>query len=198
MRPQPRILIVYAHPAHQYSRANRRLCESVASLPNVHLHDLYETYPDFHIDVEHEQSLLSASDLIIFQHPMQWYSMPSLLKEWIDVVLEHGWAYGRHGNALRGKDFWLVVSTGGAQSSYQESGYHRRPLSDFLAPLEQTIALCGMHWIPPLVLHGARQADQNTVDRHAEEYRQRLASYPDWPEKSSEVRTLYPSTERPY
>src|SRR3954452_7620819 len=108
MTATPSILVLYAHPAPHRSRINRLLADTARSLPRVQLHDLYETYPDFHIDVQHEQALLSTADLIVFQHPIQWYGMPSLLKEWVDMVLEQGWAYGRGGTALHGKDFWLV------------------------------------------------------------------------------------------
>jgi glutathione-regulated potassium-efflux system ancillary protein KefF len=178
----PRILILYAHSAHQHSSVNRRLVETVRTLPHVHVHDLYETYPDFHIDVPYEQALLAESDLIVFQHPIQWYGMPSLLKEWVDAVLEDGWAYGS-GSALHGKDFWLVVTAGGTQQAYTDNGYHRHPFSAFLPPFQQTALLCGMRWLPPLVLHGARQADATVVDEHVLHYRQRLVSYPDWVEK---------------
>ncbi len=87
MPADPRILILYAHSTSHLSRANRRLSEAAASLPNVLVHDLYEMYPDFHIDVAHEQAVLADADLLVFQHPIQWYSMPSLLKEWVYVVL---------------------------------------------------------------------------------------------------------------
>jgi len=186
MSSTARILVLYAHPAPQHSRVNRRLCEAAKALPHVRMRDLYETYPDFHIDVPQEQALLADSDLIVFQHPIQWYGMPSLLKEWVDVVLESGWAYGPGGNALRGKDFWLVATTGGLAASYRTGGYHGRPFADFLAPFEQTALLCGMRWRSPLVFHGARQADDAAVDAHVEYYRQRLLSYPDWlPDKAA-------------
>ena len=179
------ILILYAHSANHQSRVNRRLLEIAASVPTVFAHDLYETYPDFHINVAKEQSLVAAADLIVFQHPIQWYGMPSLLKEWVDVVLEHGWAYGLGGSALQGKDFWLVATTGGTDETYQESGQHRQPFSAFLPPFQQTAHLCGMRWLSPHILHGARQADEATVAAHCEQYREKLASYPHWPELST-------------
>jgi putative NADPH-quinone reductase len=178
----PRILVLYAHPAPHLSRVNYRMAEAARTVPNVQVHDLYETYPDFYIDVANEQSLLANADLVIFQHPIQWYSMPSLLKEWVDVVLEHGWAYGTSGTALQGKDFWLVCTTGGAEESYHESGEHEHPFAAFLPPFEQTARLCGMRWLPPYVLHGARQADEAAVTAHVAHYRELLMTYPNWPE----------------
>jgi glutathione-regulated potassium-efflux system ancillary protein KefF len=126
------------------------------------------------------------ADLIVFQHPIQWYSMPSLMKEWVDVVLAHGWAYGPGGTALQGKGFWLVATTGGSVESYHTSGYHRYDFSAFLPPFEQTAILCGMRWLPPLILHGAHQVGQDLIDAHVETYRQRLLTYPQWlePEQS--------------
>lgn len=180
MTSPPSILIVYAHPASHLSHINRRMLDHVRDLPNVRVHDLYQAYPDFYIDVAREQALLADSDLIVLQHPVQWYSMPSLLKEWIDVVFEHGWAYGREGCALRGKDLWLVASTGSPESAYRPDGIHRRHFSDFLPPYEQTAHLCGMRWLPPLIVHGYRKADAAEIEPAAVEYRERLVNYPAW------------------
>ncbi|WP_153234716.1 glutathione-regulated potassium-efflux system oxidoreductase KefF [Glaciimonas soli] len=182
MKPIPNILVLYAHPTPHHSRINQRMADSVASLAHVHLHDLYETYPDFHIAVRREQSLVAAADLIVFQHPIQWYSMPALLKQWVDMVLTPGWAYGPDGNALRGKDFWLVATTGGSEASYREEGHNRLPFSVFLPPYQQTAQLCGMRWLPPHILHGAHQANEAALLAHIDLYRERLATYPHWPE----------------
>jgi len=190
MTPQPpRILVIYAHPAPQRSRVNCRLADAARALPNVEMRDLYEIYPDFHIDIPLEQALLAAADLVVFQHPIQWYSMPSLLKEWVDVVLEHGWAYGPDGTALQGKDYWLVTTTGGMSESYQETGYHQRPFSEFLPPFEQTARLCGMRWLTPYVLHGAHQVSERAIEMHIANYLDRLQNYPDWVELIEEKNT---------
>ncbi len=98
-----RILVLLAHPAHRRSRANAALRDAAKAVEGVTLHDLYEAYPDFLIDVDHEQALLLRHDVIVFQHPVYWYSSPAILKEWQDLVLEHGFAYGRAGTALAGK-----------------------------------------------------------------------------------------------
>lgn len=176
----PRILILFAHPLPRTSRVNRRLIDAARTLPTVTVQDLYETYPDFHIDVAREQALLTAADLVIFQHPVQWYGMPSLLKEWTDVVLEAGWAYGEQGRALRGKDYLLVLTTGSLEEAYRADGVHRHAFDAFLAPFEQTAHFCGMRWLPPLVLHGAHQVTQSAVDAHVARYTTLLSTYPLW------------------
>ncbi len=186
--PAPQVLLLLAHPDLRHSRSNRRLLDRVQQLrvaggaARVELRDLYALYPDFAIDVDAEQAALARADLIVWQHPLQWYSMPALMKLWVDEVLSHGWAYGRGGDALAGKDLWLVLSTGGSQAAYHPTGYNRHFFDAFLPPYEQTAALCGLRFLPPLVLHGAHQVDEAGLAAHAEVYAQRLASWPDWPE----------------
>ena len=149
-----RVLILFAHPALQKSRVNRRLIAAVQNLENVTINDLYEEYPDFSIDVRREQALLESHDIIIFQHPFYWYSCPALLKEWQDLVLEYGFAYGAHGTKLKGKWVLTAITTGGSISAYRRDGYNYYTLRELLAPFEQTVRLCGMIYLPPFVISG--------------------------------------------
>jgi glutathione-regulated potassium-efflux system ancillary protein KefG len=165
------VLVLFAHPALERSRVNRRLLVSVDGLEGVTLRDLYELYPDFGIDVAREQELLAAHDVVVLQHPFFWYSLPPLLKQWIDLVLEHGWAYGSEGKALVGKQVLSAISTGGRDSAYRHGGHNRFTMRELLAPIEQTFVLCGMVYLPPFVVHGAHGMTQREIDRHAAEYR---------------------------
>ncbi|MEO8281500.1 MAG: NAD(P)H-dependent oxidoreductase [Ideonella sp.] len=184
------ILVIAAHPAMEYSRLNRRLMRAAAeSTPvdsgnanRIEVRDLYALYPDYLIDVAVEQAALSRATLVVWLHPIHWYSMPPLMKLWLDEVLAFGWAYGPGGGALRGKDLWLVASTGGAEDSYRPDGYNRYFFDAFLPPYEQTAALCGMRFLAPLVLHGAHRVGPDVISEHAGVFSQRLGSYPAWPE----------------
>jgi glutathione-regulated potassium-efflux system ancillary protein KefF len=181
------ILVLVAHPELEQSRANRRLIDAALALERggggrVAVRDLYALYPDYLIDVDAEQTALAAARLVVWQHPIRWYGMPPLMKLWCDDVLAFGWAYGPGGEALRGKDVWLVASTGGADDSYRPDGYNRYFFDAFLPPYEQTAALCGMRFLPPLVLHGAHRAGDAELAEHATTYAQKLADYPRWPE----------------
>jgi glutathione-regulated potassium-efflux system ancillary protein KefF len=197
--PEQPIYLLAAHDNWRESRVNRRLLERARANPAVQVCDLYGTYPDYAIDVPAEQAKLLGARLLVLMHPIHWYSMPALQKLWLDDVLTFGWAYGSHKH-LQGKDLWLVASTGGAQDSYQPQGYNRYPFEAFLPPYEQTAALCGMRFLPPLVLHGAHRADQDQVASHVETFAQRLQSYPDWPDLAS-LGTMaaceVPALERP-
>lgn len=186
--PGPDIVVIVAHPQMEHSRLNRRLMRAArrvpasADSPLIVVRDLYALYPDYLIDVAAEQALLASAKLIVWQHPIHWYSMPPLMKLWLDDVLGFGWAYGPGGTALRGKDLWLVATTGGPEASYQPSSYNRYFFSDFLPPYEQTANLCGMRFLPPMMLHGAHRVEEAEVEAHLAVYTQRLASYPNWPE----------------
>jgi glutathione-regulated potassium-efflux system ancillary protein KefF len=180
--PRPRIYLLAAHPDWSESRVNRLLFDAARELPHVQVQDLYGVYPDYDIDIATEQANAQAADMLVLLHPIQWYSMPALMKLWCDEVLGYGWAYGPGGTALNGKDLWLVASTGGPEASYHPQGYNRYFFDAFLPPYEQTATLCGMRFLPPLLLHGARRASKDDVRKHADVFAQRLGSYPDWPE----------------
>ena len=183
VQPGGGVLVLVAHPSMRQSHANRTLLQAAQSLGGaVVVRDLYALYPDYLVDIAAEQACLAAARLVVWQHPVQWYSMPALMKLWVDEVLTFGWAYGPGGTALAGKDLWPVLSTGGPQASYHPAGYNRYFLDAFLTPYEQTAALCGMRFVPPLLLYGARHASPAEVQAHAAVYVDRLARYPDWPE----------------
>jgi glutathione-regulated potassium-efflux system ancillary protein KefG len=117
-----RVLVYFVHPTPHKSRLNSAMLQSLEGLEDVTVRKLYDLYPDFHIDIKTEQRLLVEHDVIVWQHPFYWYSAPPLLKEWIDLVLEHGFAFGHEGNALKGKKVLTVTTTGGRQEAYTEGG----------------------------------------------------------------------------
>jgi len=170
-----KILVLYAHPRPERSEVNQVMATAVQSLDHVTYVDLYADYPAFDIDVKREQDRLVAHDIIIFQHPLYWYSTPAILKEWQDLVLQHGFAYGSTGRALAGKVCMNVLTAGAAREYYTEDGALGREMRDFLAPFESMAGLCRMHYVPPFSLYGAGyHADESITYTHAEDYRRLL------------------------
>ncbi|MCK4751359.1 MAG: NAD(P)H-dependent oxidoreductase [Bacteroidales bacterium] len=179
MTNKQNILILLFHPLLHKSRVNRELLRSAEDLEGVTLRMMYDLYPDFHINVREEQKLLQEHDVIIWQHPFYWYSSPALLKEWIDIVLEHGFAYGREGKALEGKKVMTAISTGGRREVYQAGGIRKYSIRHLLAPFEQTVNLCNMNYLPPFVVHGTHLLDANGIAEAGKEYRKILQALRD-------------------
>ena len=172
----PRVLVLFAHPALEKSRVHRRMVAHVPGRAELTFHDLYEAYPAFDVDVPREQALLAAHDFVFMQFPFYWYGTPALLKQWEDLVLEHGWAYGSDGRALAGKRLLCAVTTGGRAAAYEHEGYNRLTVREFLAPLEATARLCRMEFMEPWVVSGTHRLDPPEIDEHARRYGGLLAS----------------------
>ena len=153
-----RVLVYYAHPGHRYSHANKALGAAAQTVADITFVDLYAEYPRFNIDIDKEQQRLVEHDVYLLQHPLFWYSTPALLKEWADLVLEHGFAYGAGGDKLSGKSLMQVVSAAGPADAYTPNGHQRYPLRTFLTPMEQTAHLCNARYCPPYVLYSALEA----------------------------------------
>lgn len=177
---QRKILILFAHPRLDRSVANKRMIQEVRNLPGITFVDLYASYPRFEIDVEAEQKRLVDHDVIIFHHPLFWYSTPAILKEWQDLVLEHGFAYGSEGQALAGKLFMTVTTTGGDIEAYSTCGYQHFPIRKLLTPFEQTASLCHMIFLAPFILFAAGHAfEENRLEPHAKDYARLLTALRD-------------------
>uniref|UniRef100_A0AAU3GYK6 NAD(P)H-dependent oxidoreductase n=1 Tax=Streptomyces sp. NBC_01401 TaxID=2903854 RepID=A0AAU3GYK6_9ACTN len=176
--PSPsRTLVLVAHPDLASSRITARLAEAVSGLADVTVHEIGPAHPDGRFDVAGEQQLLRDHDRIVWQFPWHWYSVPAVLKAWIDQVLTHGFAFGSSGTALRGKTLQLVTSTGGPEDSYASvDPASRFTMAQLLAPLDATARLIGMRLAEPLVLHGARTVSDEELAVHAERYRGLLSA----------------------
>ena len=171
MVPKKKIAILFFHPLSHKSRVNSVLLQSVKDMEGITIQHMYDLYPDFHIDVKAEQKLLLEHDIIIWQHPFYWYSSPSLLKEWIDLVFEHGFAYGRTGRALEGKQVMTAITTGGRKEVYSTAESDRYSIRQLLAPFEQTVHLCRMDYLPPFVVHGTLLLEKEDILKAGSEFR---------------------------
>ena len=165
-----KILIIFAHPVLEKSRVHKRLLHYISQQPGITLNDLYENYPDFDIDVKREQELLAAHDIIIWQHPLYWYSAPALLKQWQDLVLEHGWAYGKNAYALKGKKVFNVITSGGSLTAYQREGYQQCTIHEVMKPYERTAELCRMTYLPPFWVAGTHKLELPQINEYGHKY----------------------------
>jgi len=170
-----KVLILFAHPSQHRSEVNLPLVEASRTVDDVSVVDLYAEYPDYCIDIEREQQRLREHDIVVFMFPLYWYSTPSILKEWQDLVLEYGFAYGHDGRELQGKRLLCAITAGGTEHAYRAKGYNHYSIRELLRPIEQTATLCGMVYLPPYALFGSRTAlEDGKVDEHVDRWRQIL------------------------
>lgn len=166
-----KILILFAHPRRNASVVQHAMLRAIEGLDGVTIADLYADYPDFDIDVAREQQRLLAHDVIVLQHPFYWYSSPAIIKEWEDLVLENGWAYGPGGTRLAGRFLMSAISTGGPQEVYRHGGRNRFEITELLSPFNQTAYLCSMAYLAPFVIHAGRRLPPAELSTAAESYR---------------------------
>jgi glutathione-regulated potassium-efflux system ancillary protein KefG len=183
-----RVTILIFHPLMHKSRVNQKLALVVEGMEGVTIRYMYDIYPDFYIDVKKEQEILLESDTIVWQHPFYWYSSPSLLKEWLDLVLEHGFAYGSEGHALEGKQIMSAISTGGRREAYLPDEEGKFSIRQLLAPYEQTTTLCRMKYLSPFVTHGTHLLDEQGISNAASDYAKVIGALRDGLHTPEEIR----------
>lgn len=174
------VLVLFAHPRTDRSVANTALVAAAHALDGVELVDLYAEYPDFDIDIDREQQRLLEADILLLQHPVYWYSCPALLKEWLDLVFEHGFAYGSEGTALAGKPVLQVATCGTAREAYKKRGKYQNELRTLFSPFEQTAKFCDMIYLAPFGVFSAEDAaDEKRLDGIVTDYRRVLTALRD-------------------
>lgn len=137
-------------------------------------------------DVKAEQAKLLWADALILQFPLWWYSMPAILKGWVDRVYAHGFAYGvgehsdrhwgdRFGDGVfKGKRAMLIVTTGGWAEHYAPRGING-PIDDLLFPINHGILhYPGFDVLPPFVAYRVDRLDEARFALIAEALRERM------------------------
>ncbi len=180
-----KILILFAHPRYEKSRTNKALLEGLRGQDGITVHDLYELYPDFNVDTAREQELLLAHQIIVWHFPLFLYGPPAMVKQWMDLVLEHGWAHGEGGNHLEDKQVFVTITSGGSRESYSHSGFNRHTMPELLFPLKQVANLCQMTWLPPYAVQGTYRLTDGMLEDYGEHYRQALVSLAQSPSLNS-------------
>ncbi|MDE1547622.1 NAD(P)H-dependent oxidoreductase [Jeotgalibaca caeni] len=166
-------LIIISHPYLQESQTQQFLRESLPD-HDVTWHHLEEYYPDGNIDLQKEQSLLSQHDRILFQFPLYWYSSPPILKHWQDVVLTEGFAYGKNGTSLTGKEFGIVVATGVHEYEYQPGARENYTMAELMRPFQAMAQKCRMTYLPLFVISRFEYMNETQRKTLLIQYRQYL------------------------
>lgn len=147
-------VVIFSHSYFENSVSNKAILEVLAKQENLEIRKLESLYPDGNIDVEAEQKALTEADVIVFQHPFFWYSVPPMLKKWIDEVMAYGFAYGSEGDKLKGKKFIHSFTTGGPKEGYTTEGYVGASVESLILPIKQMARLVQLEYLPPVITHG--------------------------------------------
>lgn len=172
-----RHLIIVAHPDIRHSTVNRRWLKALHEHPDrITVHELYAACPDGRVDVAAEQQRIMAHDALVLQFPVYWFNCPPLLKQWLDEVLIHGWAYGSQARAMRGRKVSLAVSMGTPASDYSAQGRIGYDVAAVLRPFELSFRYCEADWRAPFTFHtidsnaGYDEAGLRLIDDSAADY----------------------------
>ncbi|WP_406609456.1 NAD(P)H-dependent oxidoreductase [Agarivorans sp. JK6] len=177
-----KVVVISGHPNLEESWTNKTILKKLStSIENLDVRRLDSLYPDYNIDVAAEQAALLDADIIILQYPYYWYSVPALLKKWIDDVFSFNFAYGPEGDKLKNKHFLLSFTVGGPEESYDPLGYNHFTIEQLAYPLQQTCYLAGMNYLAPIYTHrmvyipGVYNT-QEEVEQRANQHGERLIS----------------------
>ena len=172
----PKTLIILAHPNISQSVVNKHWAAALKRhTDRFTVHELYTVYNRGEIDAASEQKLIEAHDALVWQFPVYWFNCPPLLKQWLDEVLTHGWAYGSKGKALAGRKIALAVSLGAPAEDYRRDGAVGCSVAEVLRPFELTAKYCNADYRPPFTFHtidsnagyseaAVRAAEQSAAD----------------------------------
>lgn len=151
----PNVLVINGHPDFAHSTANAAILEHFKTLvPDAVVRSVEKTVKEGTDYVAAEQEALRWADVVVWQFPVYWYSVPAKMKQWIDDVLAYGFAYGTGGTALHGKKLVVSVTTGGSEDEYTPAGAEHYTLKDFLVQFHQTAMFCGMEYLEPVASYG--------------------------------------------
>lgn len=140
-----KILVVSGHPDYKHSVANRAILDEFHRLaPHAEIVYLDALYPDWRINIGEEQKRLLEADTIIFEFPMWWFSAPSLMHRYVELVFAHGFAYGSGGTALQGKKLILSFTTGAPKEAYEKNGAEGYAIDELMRPFEATMHFTGL------------------------------------------------------
>ncbi|HEY1059426.1 MAG TPA: NAD(P)H-dependent oxidoreductase [Limnobacter sp.] len=108
-------------------------------------------------DIAAELDLLKQADLLILNFPIYWFSLPAILKGWIDRVFLSGVVYGGRNfydrGLMRGKRAMLTFTLGGREHMFGPGSVHG-PLNDLLKPvLQGSLGYAGFEVLEPFAAY---------------------------------------------
>lgn len=156
------------------ARANADYLDLSAEQEHAFAHE------SFAQDVGAEQRKVEQADLVIFQFPVWWFSMPAILKGWVDRVFARGFAYSTGRKYARGhfkgKRALLCLTTGTASTLYEPGGIDG-DLHHILWPIHNgMLAYTGFTVLPPYVAWMPARLSAQERAQHLDDYARHLGN----------------------
>lgn len=162
-------LFVFGNPHPERSAFAQALEMAVKHLGHSTLH-LASHCINGKFDVPAMQDSIAGAEQIVLHAPVYWYSVPALVKAWMDQLLTPGWAFPADGSQLRGKRIAMSLTVGAPLASYAPGGSNRHPVDAYFLPFERAFEYCGMEWRGTLSLQipQGKNAIQAAASEHVE------------------------------
>ncbi|WP_312822182.1 NAD(P)H-dependent oxidoreductase [Epilithonimonas sp.] len=167
-------LVLFAHPYFEHSTTNVRLLECYDDLDNITFRDLYQDYPDFHIQPFRERKRIVEYDRIIFHFPIIWFGLPPLLKLWIDEVFDMRWISESGINILSGKDALIITSVGGRESNYTQEGKYGTGVEELLSGLKVSLHVNNINLKKIHIIYNADNLNETELNLLSQELTETL------------------------
>ena len=129
-------------------------------------------------DIVAEQNKLSRADFVILNFPLWWFSVPAIMKGWVDRVFTTGFAYGGgrmyDRGGLNGKKAMLSLTTGGPATMYSSTGLNGE-IGQVLFPINHGILyFVGMQVLPPFIAWAPARVGDEGRQKYLQEYKELL------------------------
>lgn len=167
-------LVVFAHPYLEHSNSNVELINFYVRHQHYTLRDLYEEYPDFHIAAFRERKRLANYERFVFQFPLIWFGMPPLLRLWIDEVFDRDWLQPGKVNPLENKEVYILVTTGGKESSFSKDGTYQYSVDELISGLIVSLKVFKADIKHIKIVYEANKLSKKDIILHKKEFTELL------------------------
>ncbi|MCL2520459.1 MAG: NAD(P)H-dependent oxidoreductase [Spirochaetaceae bacterium] len=150
-------LIIFGHSNWAESRVSANWLKEFTADGSFTIHKLSEQLVNGRYNIEAERKIVEAHDRIVMVFPVIWFGAPAIVQQWLEEVFLYGWAYSADYGpaALKGKDFVLALTAGGAAEGYRIAGMGRNsyPLESYYINWQATASMTGMNFHPMYCLY---------------------------------------------
>jgi putative NADPH-quinone reductase len=173
------MLILNFHPDPAKSRVNAALAQAASALPGIEVVTMAHQREGARFDYAREVERLASAERVVLQFPVQWYSGPSLLADWMAQILTIAF-YVRaeeDGSRIEGRRLMIAAVAGNTPENYQPGGRVAIPLPELLRPFEATARRCGLEWNEPFIVFRSSFLTDAELAHEAARYCERLEEF---------------------